>query len=132
MFGLSDAIIGLTVFAIGNSLADLVANVTVAAFAPIMGFAACIGSPMLNMLLGIGVSGSLVIHQTGESYPLDFSRTLLVSCLGLLLLLVAILVFVPLNGYMLTKPFGIGLIVAYSILMTISVVVEIYEETRGA
>ena len=30
VFGLSEAIIGLTIFAVGNSLADLVANMTVA------------------------------------------------------------------------------------------------------
>ena len=30
IFGLSDAIIGLTIFAVGNSLADLVANTSVA------------------------------------------------------------------------------------------------------
>jgi sodium/potassium/calcium exchanger 6 len=30
MFGLSNAIIGLTIFAMGNSLADLVANISVA------------------------------------------------------------------------------------------------------
>lgn len=30
IFGLSDAIIGLTIFAMGNSLADLVANMSVA------------------------------------------------------------------------------------------------------
>lgn len=55
IMGLSDAIIGLTsesarlscgsalipVFAVGNSLADLVANVTVAQFAPAMAYAAC-------------------------------------------------------------------------------------------
>lgn len=30
IFGLSDALIGLTIFAVGNSLADLVANMSVA------------------------------------------------------------------------------------------------------
>jgi sodium/potassium/calcium exchanger 6 len=30
IFGLSDAIIGLTIFAVGNSLADFVANMSVA------------------------------------------------------------------------------------------------------
>ena len=30
IFGLSDAIIGITIFAMGNSLADLVANMSVA------------------------------------------------------------------------------------------------------
>lgn len=34
IFGLSDAIIGLTIFAIGNSLADLVANTSVAVRPP--------------------------------------------------------------------------------------------------
>lgn len=35
----------LAVFAVGNSLADLVANVTVAQFAPAMAYAACFGGP---------------------------------------------------------------------------------------
>lgn len=34
IFGLSDAIIGLTIFAVGNSLADLVANMSVAVRSP--------------------------------------------------------------------------------------------------
>jgi sodium/potassium/calcium exchanger 6 len=34
IFGLSDAIIGLTIFAVGNSLADLVANTAVAVSPP--------------------------------------------------------------------------------------------------
>lgn len=38
IFGLSDAIIGLTIFAVGNSTADLVANLSIASFAPIMAF----------------------------------------------------------------------------------------------
>ncbi|KIS00275.1 solute carrier family 24 (sodium/potassium/calcium exchanger), member 6 [Cryptococcus deuterogattii 2001/935-1] len=45
ILGLSDAIIGLTIFAVGNSLADLVANVIVAQFAPAMAYAACFGGP---------------------------------------------------------------------------------------
>jgi len=85
IFGLSDAIIGLTIFAIGNSTADLVANLSIASFAPIMAFSgsfllsfssrrvflpkltlsfsyfsACFGGPMLNILLGVGFSGAFV------------------------------------------------------------------------
>jgi sodium/potassium/calcium exchanger 6 len=33
-------------------MADLIADISVAAFAPIMGFSACFGGPMLNILLG--------------------------------------------------------------------------------
>ena len=36
IFGLSDAIIGLTIFAVGNSLADLVANMSVAVLLSIL------------------------------------------------------------------------------------------------
>jgi Ca2+/Na+ antiporter len=36
------------------------------AFAPLMGFAACFGGPMLNMLLGVGVSGALIIYQVSR------------------------------------------------------------------
>ncbi|KAH9481409.1 Putative cation exchanger C3A12.06c [Psilocybe cubensis] len=125
IFGLSDAIIGLTIFAVGNSLADLVANMSVAVFAPIMGFSACFGGPMLNILLGIGISGSYIIHQTSQPYSLELSKTLFVSAFGLLFLLAATLLFVPLNGYFLTRQWGVLLIATYTIIMIINIVVEV-------
>ncbi|KAI0049756.1 hypothetical protein FA95DRAFT_1604073 [Auriscalpium vulgare] len=128
IFGLSDAIIGLTVFAVGNSLADLVANMSVAVFAPVMGFSACFGGPMLNMLLGVGISGSYIIHQTARPYVLDFSTTLLVSGIGLLALLLATMVFVPLNDYYLPRKWGFFLIGCYTVIMSINVVVEVVQE----
>ena len=126
IFGLSDAIIGLTIFAVGNSLADFVANVTVARFAPIMGFSACFGGPMLNILLGIGLGGTFVISQTGVPYPVEFDNTLLVSCWGLLALLISTLVFVPWNGFYLSKRWGMFLIFSYVCIMTANILVEIY------
>lgn len=145
IFGLSDAIIGLTIFAVGNSLADLVANMTVAvsrasiylsqdplshrhvvqAFAPIMGFSACFGSPMLNILLGIGISGTYIISQTGQPYQIDFSKSLHVSTIGLLGLLCATLIFVPLNNYYLTRKWGILLILSYIAIMVTNIAVEL-------
>ncbi|KAF7374890.1 hypothetical protein MSAN_00375100 [Mycena sanguinolenta] len=125
IFGLSDAIIGLTIFAVGNSLADLVANMSVAVFAPIMGFSACFGGPMLNILLGVGISGTYITQQTQQPYDLHFSTTLLVSTIGLLILLASTLIVVPLNGYHLTRTWGIILIAAYLTIMTINVIVEI-------
>lgn len=143
IFGLSDAIIGLTIFAVGNSLADFVANMSVAVFAPIMGFSACFGGPMLNILLGIGVSGTYIIthnspsSSTGEmlsilntstSYDFDFSKTLMVSTIGVLVLLVATLVFVPMNGYFLSRRWGWTLVCAYVVIMTVNIWVELHEE----
>ena len=94
-------------------------------FAPIMGFSACFGGPMLNILLGIGVSGSYIIYQSGQSYPIHFSDTLMVSAIGLLILLVATLVFVPWHDYQLTKRWGIFLIASYLIIMASNIFVEL-------
>ncbi|KAL1746912.1 Sodium/calcium exchanger protein-domain-containing protein [Schizophyllum fasciatum] len=127
IFGLSDAIIGLTIFAVGNSLADLVANMSVAVFAPIMGFSACFGGPMLNILLGVGISGSYVTSQTGTPYKLDYSRTLVVSTIGLLFVLASTLLFIPFNGYYLTRRWGIFLIASYVVIMVLNIAVELHE-----
>ncbi|KAI0833651.1 Sodium/calcium exchanger protein-domain-containing protein [Trametes gibbosa] len=128
IFGLSDAIIGITIFAIGNSLADLVANMSVAVFAPVMGFSACFGGPMLNILLGVGISGSYIVRQTGEPYPLHFSPTLVITGTGLLVILLATLVFVPMNAYYLPRSWGIALICGYLCLMVANIIVEIKVE----
>ncbi|KIK17638.1 hypothetical protein PISMIDRAFT_215233 [Pisolithus microcarpus 441] len=127
IFGLSDAIIGLTIFAIGNSLADLVANMSVAVFAPIMGFSACFGGPMVNILLGVGISGSYIIYKTPNSQPyrLHFTPSLISSTVGLLGLLLITLIGVPMNGYHLTRKWGIFLVIAYTVLMVINILVEV-------
>ena len=55
-FGVSDAILGLTVLAWGNSIGDLVADIAIAKQGyPRMGFSACFGGPLFNLLLGIGL-----------------------------------------------------------------------------
>jgi sodium/potassium/calcium exchanger 6 len=47
--GVSEAILGLTIFALGNSLGDFVANVTMARMGyPLMAMSACFGGPMLS------------------------------------------------------------------------------------
>lgn len=79
IFQISDAILGLTVFAVGNSLGDLVANTTVAKMGyPMMALSACFGGPMLNILVGIGMSGLLAMapntglnHKKGILLPTE-------------------------------------------------------------
>lgn len=113
----------------GNSLADLVANMSVAVFAPIMGFSACFGGPMLNILLGVGISGSYIISQSdGKPYNMHFSTTLVITGMGLLGLLLLTLVYVPWNGYFLNRMWGVALIVMYTLLMAANVVVEVLTE----
>ncbi|KAG0216819.1 hypothetical protein BGX33_012039 [Mortierella sp. NVP41] len=93
ILGVSDAILGLTVFAMGNSLGDLVSNITIAKMGfPQMAFSACFGGPLLNMLLGLGMSGTYVTLSTKAHIPLQVSPTLLVSLGGILLTLVGAMV----------------------------------------
>ncbi|CAD6907690.1 unnamed protein product, partial [Tilletia controversa] len=133
ILGLSDAILGLTIFAMGNSLGDLVANITIARMGhPVMAISACFAGPLLNILLGIGLSGTYILtaHQPeGVERPtliLDFSPTLLVSCIGLLVILVGILIAVPLNGFYLDRKLGMTLIITYGVIMTTNILTEIF------
>ncbi|TAQ90524.1 hypothetical protein B7494_g1168 [Chlorociboria aeruginascens] len=78
ILGISDAILGLTIFAVGNSLGDLVADITVARLGyPVMALSACFGGPMLNILLGIGVSGFyMTVKQANEKHDKNPSKKL--------------------------------------------------------
>ncbi|GAA5865268.1 hypothetical protein JCM3774_004914 [Rhodotorula dairenensis] len=130
IFGISDAILGLTIFAMGNSLGDLVANATVARMGyPAMAVAACFGGPMLNILLGVGLSGTYLIllgPARGQPIHVAMGRTLCVSGVGLLAILLATLIVVPLNGYRMSKRVGASLIVAYICLLCTNIAVEIW------
>lgn len=112
--GISDAILGLTVFALGNSLGDLVANVTMARMGyPMMAMSACFGGPMLNIMLGVGIGATFVTTERNAPYPIELSTTILVSAIGLLVVLISLLVLVPLNNYRMSRIFGIGSIAVY-------------------
>ena len=64
--GFSDAILGLTLLAWGNSISDLVADVAVARRGfPRMGFFASFGGPLFNLLLGIGLPYTVVFARNG-------------------------------------------------------------------
>lgn len=80
---------------------------------------------MLNILLGIGLSGTYIVHTTKKPYTFNLSTTLLVSAIGLIILLLATLIFVPLNDYYLTRRWGVLLIMSYMVIMIINVVVEV-------
>ncbi|KAI1122297.1 hypothetical protein F5Y10DRAFT_254334 [Nemania abortiva] len=140
---ISEAILGLTVFAVGNSIGDLVADVTVARLGyPVMALSACFGGPLLNILLGIGLGGAYqTIHAANkhhikypeepfryEPYHIQVTGTLMVSTLALLVTLFALLVVVPMNKWMMTRRIGFGLIV----LWTASTVANLTIEITGA
>ncbi|KAF9562011.1 hypothetical protein EC968_005414 [Mortierella alpina] len=126
IFGVSDAILGLTIFAMGNSLGDLVANITIARMGfPRMAFSACFGGPLLNMLLGVGISGTYMTAKTGTPIPLEISPTLFVSMIGVLLTLLTAIIVVPRNGYMMGRSWGWFLLGVYLICTIVNVLIEV-------
>ena len=137
---MSDAILGLTVFAVGNSLGDLVANITVARLGyPVMALSACFGGPMLNILLGIGLSGLYLSLRRArdrqdrhphrklelEPYDIHISSTLLISGVTLLVTLLALLVAVPARQWRMDKWIGWGLVLLWVLSTGVNVILEV-------
>ncbi|KAI8891382.1 hypothetical protein K501DRAFT_166327 [Backusella circina FSU 941] len=124
--GVSEAILGLTVFALGNSLGDFVANITMAKMGyPLMAMSACFGGPMLNIMLGVGIGATYVTSQRNEPYAIELSKSIVVSAIGLLIVLVSSLILVPLNGYKMSRVFGYSWITVYLICTTVNLYLEI-------
>lgn len=140
IFNISDAILGLTIFAVGNSLSDLIANITVARLGyPVMALSACFGGPMLNILLGIGISGIYMMIRDGNgrhnrhpsrpvkyrSYQIDVDNALIISGATLLVTLVTLLIAVPLNRWKIDRRIGWGLVMLWIISTLSNIVIEI-------
>ncbi|KHE81938.1 hypothetical protein GE21DRAFT_2458, partial [Neurospora crassa] len=139
ILGISEAILGLTIFAVGNSLGDLVADVTVARLGwPVMALAACFGGPMLNILLGIGLGGAWMIVSSANKrhakhpelpfrykpYKLQVGGTLMISAITVLVTLVSLLILVPSNGWVMNKRIGWTLIGIWTLGTVFNLVVE--------
>jgi sodium/potassium/calcium exchanger 6 len=136
---ISDSLLGLTVFAVGNSLGDLVANVTVARLGfPVMALSACFGGPMLNILLGIGIGGLYMSwhstqHQQTLSagavptgpYRIVISKTLVISGVTLLITLLGLLIIVPLNNWKMDRRIGWGLVALWVLSTLGNVIAEV-------
>ncbi|KAK3328961.1 Sodium/calcium exchanger protein-domain-containing protein [Apodospora peruviana] len=137
---ISEAILGLTIFAVGNSLGDLVADVTVARLGyPVMALAACFGGPMLNILLGVGVGGAWMgissareKHRKHPNRPLRYKPyriqvggTLMVSAITVLLTLIILLIWVPSNKWIMSRKIGWGLIAIWCVGTVVNLVVEL-------
>ncbi|OJJ42992.1 hypothetical protein ASPZODRAFT_1251619 [Penicilliopsis zonata CBS 506.65] len=140
ILNISDSLLGLTIFAVGNSLGDLVADITVARLGyPVMALSACFGGPMLNILLGIGLGGLYMTLQrdipsssssaSPPSYDIAISKVLVISGATLLLTLVGLLIIIPLNNWRMDHKIGWGLIALWTVSTLINVVAELVSPT---
>ena len=124
VFSLSDTAIGLGILAWGNSLGDLVANLSLAeAGYPRMALGASIGAPLFNLLIGFGLS--FMLNLRPETYtPIYYTPTitLLCSTLASVLLLLMASTLAPSNQS--KRPLGYLLIATYCIYFVLAVCIE--------
>ncbi|TDZ29842.1 putative cation exchanger [Colletotrichum spinosum] len=140
LFGISEALLGLTIFAAGNSVGDLIANITVARLGyPVMALSACFGGPMLNILLGIGIGGVYMMVQAANhrhkkhpekpikyhAYQIQIGGTLMISAITLLVTLLGLLIIVPMNKWMMSRKIGYGLIAIWTVSTIVNVIIEV-------
>lgn len=123
---LSDDILGATVFALGNSIGDLVSNLIIARMGmPVMAFGACFGGPLLS-LCSMGLSSVVVMSESDVSaIRVQFSPTLQLNIFALFVSLVFIMIVVPRNDWMFDRKIGVILIAWWVISVVLSVVLEV-------
>ncbi|KAL3362709.1 hypothetical protein AABB24_012159 [Solanum stoloniferum] len=126
IFGISPSILGLTVLAWGNSLGDLVANVTLAKTGGPIGaqvaLCGCYAGPIFNTLVGLGSS---LIFTTWKEFPSSYIVPIdstIYETIGFLLLgLLWALVILPKRDMRLDKFFGVGLLAIYSCFLFLKI-----------
>ncbi|KAI5957029.1 hypothetical protein CANMA_004442 [Candida margitis] len=105
-YRLSDDFLGITLFALGNSVGDFITNYTIAQMGfPVMAFAACFGSPLMA-LCSFGFSGLII----GGNHTLTLTSPVLVAIVVLFSNMVVLCVKVPRNSWKLDRHIGIILI----------------------
>ncbi|GFU58731.1 hypothetical protein TNCV_932721 [Trichonephila clavipes] len=128
IFNLSDAILGLTILAWGNSLSDFLSNIAVARKEfPRMAISACFGGPLLALLLGLGIPCIIEIikGRAPPAFPLMFSSQfafLFVSIIIGLLMTASLMIIWKFHT---KRAYGIFLISLYVLFMTLSVLTEL-------
>ncbi|XP_061394586.1 mitochondrial sodium/calcium exchanger protein-like [Musca vetustissima] len=118
----SNSFLGCTLLAWGNSIGDLVANVALARQGyQKMGFAACFGGPMFNILIGIGLG---MTYKAGVSAELRTNKktiaegTMGVNITVFLIIGLILLIFgASSTNFILRRSLGIFMILIYLIFL---------------
>ena len=124
MFSMTDTAIGLGVLAWGNSLGDIVANLTLAeAGYARMALGASIGAPLLNLLLGFGLSFTISL-KPGESQQIKYTHTTSLLAITLAIVLILLMLSTLAPGHKSKRPFGYLLISCYGVYFALAVCFE--------
>lgn len=125
---ISNAIMGLTVLAWGNSIGDMVSNVVVSRKGfPQMALSACYASPLCTMLLGLGIALTMRIAKlrvVSFNIVSQLSNTVFWGFIFLIGSLVFVAIIVPVSGFTFKKILGITLIAIYGVFTLLSLLTE--------
>ncbi|KAJ3069508.1 hypothetical protein HDU98_007407 [Podochytrium sp. JEL0797] len=115
---IDEVVLGLTIFAVGNCMGDLMTNLSIARMGfPKMALGACFGAPLMNFLLGLGISTLTVTAGTQGSYEFETGPVLRKSTIYLLASLVTTLLLVGLGGFKTSGVMGRILVMEYLVIV---------------
>jgi Ca2+/Na+ antiporter len=125
---LSDGILGITLLAWGNSIGDAVANMTMARQGfPRMAIGACYGGPLLNILIGVGVSSlykSIKRRNDGFKFTLYFTQVEFFAAAFLVVTLSVSMLVITFSRYRIFRPVAVCLVLFYIVFLVVSVLAE--------
>ncbi|XP_068937698.1 mitochondrial sodium/calcium exchanger protein [Petaurus breviceps papuanus] len=126
VFQLSNTVLGLTLLAWGNSIGDVISDLTLARQGyPRMAFSACFGGIIFNILVGVGLGCLLEAYRNQVDVKLEPEGLLVWVLAGALgLSLVFSFISVPLQCFQLTKVYGFCLLLFYLIFLTVALLTE--------
>ncbi|KAL5708692.1 hypothetical protein ACHQM5_019458 [Ranunculus cassubicifolius] len=127
LFGISPSVLGLTLLAWGNSLADLISNVTMATKGGADGvqiaISGCYAGPFFNTVVGLGLS--LVFSCWSEypsSYIIPYDPSLYETLGFLIGGLLWALIILPKKNMKLDRVLGFGLVAIYLCFLSVRMV----------
>lgn len=90
-----------------------------------MGYSACFGGPLFNLLLGIGIPFTYQFAKNGINLiEVEYNPMVLVLSASLAIALLTSFLMMPLSGFKATRVHGIILWVLYAALLTAALLVE--------
>ncbi|KAH3679296.1 hypothetical protein WICMUC_001120 [Wickerhamomyces mucosus] len=126
---ISESLLGLTILSLGNSIGDLISNLTLNQLGlSIIGINACFGSVLLYFGVGIGLNGLLIMIFNTKSLKhikLDIDSSFRISGIGLVIILGFYLIAIPLNGYYIDKKIGITTVLIWGIIFISDIYMEL-------
>ncbi len=114
-WNIDKSVLALTVLSWGNSIGDMISDIVIAKQGfPSMAIGACLGGPMLNLLLGLGVAMTFNPDQiSNRCFALEADPPTAVAFLFLLTSLLSSLVVIPLSRFRGYKVYGVYLMLLY-------------------